>query len=264
MKRFGRLLPATFLVGFAIAGCGLQSGPPTTTPGTASATSTAPSATATSAPPAVSPGTVSPGASSPGASSSDAQPTDSAAAGQGWTTFTTADGELAFDLPTAWSVQDPAGELPDGGGAFAEVSNAAGKPLATLRTNMATGSTCTEKYPYSVLEWQELPALTQKGIAPRFIYETRGDANAPGPADTPAAAYGITSGPPASGDTACAIFQFFTWPPTAAMFGAFYNPENNQTPGGESRPYLEQARLYMDTAEYHDIKRMITSLRPAG
>ena len=259
MKRFGRLLPATFLVGFAIAGCGLQSGPPTTTPGTTSATSTAPSATATSAPPAVSPGTVSPGASSPGAS-----PKDSAAAGQGWTTFTTADGGLAFDLPAAWSVQDPAGELPDGGGAFAEVSNAGGKPLATLRTNMATGSTCTEKYPYSVLEWQELPALTQKGVAPRFIYETRGDANAPGPADTPAAAYGITSGPPASGDTACAIFQFFNWPPTAAMFGAFYNPENNLTPGGESRPYLEQARLYMDTAEYHDIKRMITSLRPAG
>ena len=78
-------------------------------------------------------------------------------------TFTTADGQLVFDYPEAWSVRDPAGELPEGGGAFAEVTNKAGKPLATLRTNMATGSTCQEKYPYEVLELQELPALARNG-----------------------------------------------------------------------------------------------------
>ena len=48
------------------------------------------------------------------------------------------------------------------------------------------------------------------------------------------------------------------------MFGAFYNPDNNRTPGSESLPYLEQARKYMDTTEYQNIRRMITSLRPAG
>jgi hypothetical protein len=125
-------------------------------------------------------------------------------------------------------VRDPAGELPEGGGAFAEVTNEAGRPLATLRTNMATGSTCTEKYPYSEFESQEMPTV-------------------PAPA----------------GDSACPIFHFFTWPPTAAMFGAFYNPDNNRTPGAESLPYLEQARKYMDTTEYQNIRRMITSLRPA-
>jgi hypothetical protein len=171
---------------------------------------------------------------------------------------------LAFDYPSAWSVQDPAGELPEGGGAFAEVTNEAGRPLATLRTNMATGSTCIEKYPYSEFESQELPALAQNGAAPRYVFETRGDANAPGPADTPAAAYGITSVPAPTGDSACAMFHFFTWPPTAAMFGAFYDPVNNRTPGAESLPYLEQARKYMDTTEYQNIRRMITSLRPAG
>ncbi|WP_235013013.1 hypothetical protein [Arthrobacter sp. SLBN-100] len=179
-------------------------------------------------------------------------------------TFRTADGQLAFDLPAAWSVTDPAGELPEGGGAFAEVTNEAGKPLATLRTNMVTGSTCMEKYSFSELESQELPALAQNGEVPRYVFETRGHATAPGPADTPAAAYGITTVPAPAGDSACPIFHFFTWPATAAMFGAFYHPANNETPGAESLPYLEQARKYMDTPEYRNIRQMITSLRPAG
>jgi hypothetical protein len=190
--------------------------------------------------------------------------TPGAPASAAWTSFTTADGQLIFDLPAAWSVRDPAGELPEGGGAFAEVTNQAGKPLATLRTNMATGSTCTERFPYEVLESQELPALTQNGTAPRYIFETRGNSTTPGPADTPAAAYGIQTSQPPAGDSACAIFHFFTWPPTAAMFGAFFSPENNVTPGAESLPYLEQAKKYAQTDEYRDIKRMITSLRPAG
>lgn len=87
---------------------------------------------------------------------------------------------------------------------------------------------------------------------------TRGRPTLRGPA------YGIASGPAPTGDSACPIFHFFTWPPTAAMFGAFYNPANNETPGDPSLPYLEKAERYAGTAEYRDIKRMITSLRPAG
>ncbi|HJV99987.1 MAG TPA: hypothetical protein VJ617_12940 [Arthrobacter sp.] len=193
-----------------------------------------------------------------------ASPSATAPASASWTSFTTADGQLTFDHPAAWSVRDPAGELPEGGGAFAEVTNGAGKPLAALRTNMAVGSTCLGRYPYSVLDSEELPHLTQGEGAPRFTYETRGNDAAPGPADTPAAAYGITSVPAPTGDSASCIFHFFNWPPTAAMFGAFYNPENNVTPGAEALPYLEQAKKYMETPEYRDIRRMLTSLRPAG
>jgi hypothetical protein len=187
-----------------------------------------------------------------------------APASASWKSFTTADGRLTFDLPAAWSVKDPAGELPEGGGAFAEVTNQSGKPMASLRTNMATGSTCLERFPYSVLESQELAALVQNGMAPRYVFETRGNGTQPGPADTPAAAYGITSVPAPTGDSACAIFHFFTWPPNAAMFGAFYNPEKNKTPGDASLPYLEKARLYAVNPEYQDIRRMVTSLGPAG
>ncbi|MET3773785.1 hypothetical protein [Arthrobacter nitrophenolicus] len=245
MRRSAGLVPAVILVGAAVAGCGPQAGPPAASP-TTTAASASPTPSATSSP------------------TETASPAPATTTRGSLKTFTTADGQLAFDLPATWSVRDPAGELPEGGGAFAEVTNEAGRPMATLRTNMATGSTCLEKYPYEVLESQELPALAQDGETPRFIYETRGNTATPGPADTPAAAYGIVSVPAPTGDLACPMFHFFTWPPTAAMFGAFYNPENNRTPGTESLPYLEQARRYMDTTEYQNIRRMITSLRPAG
>jgi hypothetical protein len=239
------VISTAILMALLLTGCGPQAGP------TASPSPTVTSA-ATGTTTAVPTASVSPSA------------TGTAPASAAWTAYTTADGQLTFEHPAAWSVRDPAGELPEGGGAFAEVTNQAGRPLATLRTNMATGSTCLERFPYEVLESEELPLLAQGGPAPWFVFETRGNGAAPGPADTPAAAYGITSVPAPDGDSACAIFHFFTWPPTAAMFGAFYNPGNNVTPGAESLPYLEQAKKYAETAEYRDIKRMITSLRPAG
>ena len=240
----GAVFPTAILMALLFTGCGPQAVPTTSSPSPA-VTSTTATGTTTATPTA----TNSPSATAPASAS--------------WTSYTTADGQLTFEYPAAWSVRDPAGELPEGGGAFAEVTNQAGKPLATLRTDMATGSMCLERFPYEVLESQELPWLSQGGPAPWFVFETRGNDAAPGPADTPAAAYGIAWAPP-TGDSACAIFHFFTWPPTAAMFGAFYNPGNNVSPGAESLPYLEQAKKYAETPEYRDIKRMITSLRPAG
>ena len=238
----GAVFSTAILMALLFTGCGPQAGPTTTS--SPSPTATSPTGTTTATPTAT------------------GSPSATATAPAAWTSFTTADGQLTFDHPAAWSVKDPAGELPEGGGAFAEVINQAGKPLATLRTNMTVGSTCLDRYPYSVLDSERLPLLAQGGAAPRFVYETRGSDTAPGPADTPAAAYGITSVPAPTGDSASCIFHFFNWPPTAAMFGAFYNPENNVTPGAASLPYLEQAKKYMETAEYRDIRRMITSLRP--
>lgn len=239
----GVAVPVVALVALLLAGCGQQAGPPAS--GTASDPVPSLTATATTS------------------QTPTADVTGTAPPSDAWTSYTTADGQLAFDLPAAWSVKDPAGELAEGGGAFAEITNQAGKALATLRTNMATGSSCMERYPYAVLDSQELTALAHNGAAPWFMFETRGTAMDPGPADTPGAAYGIVSGPPPAGESACAMFHFFTWPPNAAMFGAFYNPANNETPGDASLPYLEKAQVYAGTAEYREIKRMITSLRPA-
>jgi hypothetical protein len=185
----------------------------------------------------------------------------------GWKTFTTSDGGLSFDFPARWSVRDPAGEMPLDG-EFVDVVNEAGKPMASLRTNIVTGAECTEKYPFIVFDSEPLQALAEGGAAdapvPRFVFEARGDRTAPVASLPTIAGYGITMVQEETGSTACPMFHLFLWPPSGALFGAAYNPENNTTPGDPSLPYLEKARLYASTPEYQDIRKMITSLRPAG
>lgn len=180
-----------------------------------------------------------------------------------WQTFTTSDG-LSFDYPPGWTARDPGGDL---GGAFVDVTNAAGKPMAQLRTNIVTGAECTVQYPYQVYDSQPLQALVEPGSAdrgvPRYVFESRGDGTGPGPSPNTTAAYGITMMPEETGPLACPMFHLFLWPPSGALFGATYNPANNLTPGPSSLPYLEKAKRYAGTEEYQSIRKMITSLRPA-
>jgi hypothetical protein len=136
-----------------------------------------------------------------------------------------------------------------------------GKTMATLRTNMVTGSECTEKFPFMVYDSEPVPALTQGGVAPRFVYEGRTDPASSDPAESLTLAYGITSAPEPTGATACPIFHFFTWPPSGAMFGGVYDPFST-TPGGP--PLVDTPEVYKDTTEYKYVKQAITSLRPVG
>ncbi len=185
----------------------------------------------------------------------------------GWATFTTSDGTLSFDYPPAWEIRNEAGEAALGG-EFVDVVNADGKQMAALRTNIVTGQVCTERYPYLEFDSEPIQALAEPGAAdaavPRFIFEARGDVAAAEPSQTTLAAYGITATPAEPGPLACPIFQLFLWPPSGALFGQAYNPAINTTPGDPELPYLEKARLYATTDEYQDIRKMITSLRPAA
>jgi hypothetical protein len=96
------------------------------------------------------------------------------------------------------------------------------------------------------------------------MFETRGDPSAPARTNETIAAYGITMIPEKIGTLACPIFLLFRWRPSGAMFGAGYDPAINATPGDPSLPYLQKAKVYAETGEYRNIRRMITSLRPAG
>ncbi|MET1022033.1 MAG: hypothetical protein ABWX69_07525, partial [Arthrobacter sp.] len=183
----------------------------------------------------------------------------------GWKTFTTRDGELSFDYPANWTVKDPGGAL---GGDFVDVVNAQGKPMAGLRTNVATGAECVGRTPYQVYDSAPMVALGESGGAdggvPRYVFESRGDDPGTVATETTIAAYGITMVPEESGAMACPMFHLFLWAPSGAFFGGTYNPENNETPGGDALPYLEKAKLYASTPEYQDLRKMITSLRPGG
>jgi hypothetical protein len=180
-----------------------------------------------------------------------------------WKTFMTANQELEFDYPPDWTIKDRAIEAAPGG-VFVEVLNASGKSMADLRMNIVVAAECTEKTPYFLMDSQELPALARGGVTPRFVFEGRGDPSG-NSGKSITMAYGITSAAPPAGATACPIFQFFVWPPSGAMFGGVHDPTDTATksPSAEETPVEETPDAYAATAEYDDIRQMITSLRPA-
>lgn len=228
---------------FLLVACG----PPASSPSTSSPEPTATTTTSAS-PTATSTTSASPTATASPSSNPEA----------GWKSYTTADG-LIFDYPEEWKVTDSAGEAAPGG-VFVKITNANGKNLATLRTNMVTGAECTVKQPYGVYETLPLPALEQNGTVPRYVFETRTDTTATDPKLMTLFAYGITTAPEPTGTEACPIFHFFNWPPSGAMFGGVYDPFDT-TPGNEM--HVDTPEVYMGTQEYKNIKKMITSLRPA-
>lgn len=177
-----------------------------------------------------------------------------------WQTLKTPDGKLQFDHPAEWTIKDRGAEATPGG-VFLEVLNPGGKSLATLRTNVATSAECTPRIPYSVLDFVPVPALAQQGVTPHFIFELRLYPAEKDPTKANVMAYGLSSAPKPAGPDACPIFHYFTWPPGGASFGGVYNPFDT-TPGNE--PNVDTPEAYMNTAEYQNVKRMITSLRPAG
>jgi hypothetical protein len=177
-----------------------------------------------------------------------------------WKIFKTPDGKLQFDYPAEWTVKDRSAEAA-AGAVFLEVLNPHGKSLATLRTDVVTGAECTQRIPYSVLDLVPVPALAQQGATPHFIFELRLYPAEKDPMKANVMAYGISSAPKPSGPDACPIFHFFTWPPSGASFGGVYNPFDT-TPGNE--PNVDTPEAYRNTSEYQDIRKMVTSLRPAG
>ncbi|MGO4806378.1 hypothetical protein AB4089_14740 [Arthrobacter sp. 2MCAF15] len=276
------LVPAALMfAALLLAGCGSPAGPPAT-----SGAATAPGATSG----APAPGTTQPGtqgtqgAASPGAASetetestpgtapgtttpATSPPSGAAPSSSAWKTFTTSDGTLSFDYPAAWVIRDPAGEAPLGG-EFVDVVNAAGKQMAALRTNVVTGAECGDQQPYMLIDSEPMQALAEPGAAdqnvPRYVFEGRGDVTAAKASPPTYASYGITMMPEVTEPVSCPMFQLFLWPPSGALFGQTYDPANNTTPGDPGLPYLEKAKLYATTAEYQDVRRMITSLRPAA
>jgi hypothetical protein len=266
------------LAGLLLAGCGSPAVPPATsgaapdtTSGAASPGSPESGNTGSGTAPQLTPGTP-PSETTPGTAQGSTTPATSPAEGapppsSGWKTFTTSDGTLSFDYPATWVIRDPAGEAPLGG-EFVDVVNAAGKQMAALRTNIVTGAECGDQQPYLLIDSEPMQALTEPGMAdqtvPRYVFEGRGDATAKDASPPTIASYGITMMPEETGPMSCPMFQLFLWPPSGALFGQAYDPAKNTTPGDPGLPYLEKAKLYATTAEYQDVRKMITSLRPAN
>lgn len=245
--------------GVAVAG---NMGSVDRTPAAAStAAVTTPAAALTTTP---SPGvaTSAPASPSSSATSDPATPAPSAGA---WLTFTSADSKVSFDYPAAWRVSDVSG---GSGGVDVDVANEAAVVVASLHFGPSggIGGACQGAVPYTVLDSAEvdLPHQPTKGsVTPRFAFRALQEK------DRVTASYGLTDTPAGQNGTTCMFYNVVTGPPESPLFSfadAFQvtvggTEENPTHKGAKTFPSLDAARAYMQTPEYLNAKRMITSLK---
>ena len=184
-----------------------------------------------------------------------------------WRTFTSADGKVSFDYPGSWSVSTPAGAA-GSGDVDVDVSDEAAVVVASLHLGPAggLGGACQGAVPYTVLDSAEvdLPYQPSKGsVTPRFAFRALQET------DRVTASYGLTSTPAGQGGTTCIIYNVVNGPAETPMYtfaDAFQvragDPEEIPgRKGAKAFPSMDAARAYMQTPEYVNAKRMITSLK---
>ena len=184
-----------------------------------------------------------------------------------WRTFTSADGKVSFDYPGSWSVSTPAGAA-GSGDVDVDVSDEAAVVVASLHLGPAggLGGACQGAVPYTVLDSAEvdLPYQPSKGsVTPRFAFRALQET------DRVTASYGLTSTPAGQGGTTCMFYNVVNGPAETPMYtfaDAFQvragDPEEIPgRKGAKAFPSMDAARAYMQTPEYVNAKRMITSLK---
>lgn len=228
--------------GSQAAGQGTTASPAATATASAKSTSTAPAAPSSTGP---------------------------AAASGAWRTFTSADGKVSFEYPAAWRVSTLAGPA---GGPDIEVgvSDAAGIGLASLHygpSGAGLGGGCQNPVPYSVLDSMELalPYNTAGAdtIPPRFVFRALQEA------DRVTASYGITGSVAGKDGTSCMVYNVVSGPAESPFYyfadtlevRSGSSEQNGNRKGAKTFASLDEARAYMQTPEYMNAKRMITSLK---
>jgi hypothetical protein len=207
---------------------------------------------------------VSTSASVPAPSSSRAATTPPPAAS--WQTFTSPDGKVSFEYPAAWRVAPPAGAGPDV--VDVDVSDEAGMVVASLHAGPSggIGGACQGAVPYTVLDSVDvdIPYQPTKGsVTPRFAFRALQEA------DRVTASYGLTSTAAGQNGTTCMFYNVVNgpaWSPLFSFADAFQVNAGGteQVPnrkGAKTFPSMDAARAYMQTAEYLNAKRMLTSVK---
>lgn len=196
---------------------------------------------------------------------------DPAPQAQGWRTFHSADGKISFDYPVQWT----AAVLPGAAGSSAvdiDVSNAEGTVVASLHYGPSggIGGACQGSVPYTVLDSVVLAlpynASASDTITPRFTFRALQEA------DHVTASYGITSSAAGKDGKSCMFYNVVSGPAEAPLYSfadAFQvnagDPvESGNRSGAKTFPSMDAALAYMQTPEYLNAKRMITSLKING
>ncbi len=247
------VLVATVSLSATLSGCGVSivaSGP--TTKVSQSAGAGAASSSASASPSAIPPSGMTP----------TGTPAPQRMAAQ-WKTYVDQGKSVSFELPSDWTIALVAGT--SGSLQVVEVRDAAGTKMATLTTGGGgLGGACgpDTQRPYTVLASVPLgiPTFSKDPAAvdPRFVYRLIQGAN------SFFASYGIADHPAGADGMACLFYNTVTTAKLGLVsFGDVVqlrsDPEG--TPGTRAFASIADAQAYMQTAEYQNIQRMITSVK---
>ena len=128
------------------------------------------------------------------------------------------------------------------------------------------GGACQGAVPYTVLDSVEvnLPHQPAKGsVTPRFAFRALQEP------DRVTASFGLTDTPAGQNGTTCMFYNVVTGPPEWPLYSfadAFEvrpgdTEDDPKRKGAKTFPSMDAARAYMQTPEYLNAKRMITSLK---
>ena len=214
-----------------------------------------PTATASAAPSATATPTPTPTPTS--------SPTPTAAA-VSWTTFTDATGQATFEHPAGWTVSQMPQTIDGGAYNVVGVRNAAGRTMATLRLvyDGAGGPVCPDPKRYQTLDSVVLD-IPQKAAKLREH-----------PQGPSAFVFRVIQGDKVYGSVALADGDLAPQPTTCGLYNGILGPDNVPfthfgdtvwlTADGKDAPLtfgsVAEARAYMGTQEYQDVKRMLISL----
>ncbi|MBO1268893.1 hypothetical protein [Arthrobacter cavernae] len=178
------------------------------------------------------------------------------------TAFTSGDGKVSFKLPAGWTaVEEPAG-TPSYPSSVVRVYNETGETMSTLQLSQGggLGGACSgPPAPFSVLDRAAVPSATQpwaQGRSVEFGYAIIDETARGGKIHTVVGLLDAGSLP--KGDTACMFYAAVSTSMGMLSFADAVQVSVGGTgPGFDS---VAEARAYMQTAEYQNLKAMITSL----
>lgn len=182
----------------------------------------------------------------------------------GWKTLTDATGQASFEVPTAWTVSETPMTIDGGAYNSVEVRNPGGKLMSTLKLvyDDTGGPMCPDPKPFSTLD-SVVVDIPQK---PAKLRES--------PRGPSAFVYRIVEGSKVYGSMALTDLGLDTGATTCGLYNGILGPDNVPfahfgdatwlTPDGENAAHtfttVAEAKAYMQTQEYQDIKRMLISL----
>jgi hypothetical protein len=197
--------------------------------------------------------------------SATATPTGtSLAAPAAWVTFTDATGQATFEHPLGWTVSQTPQTIDGGSYNIVEMKNAAGKTMATLRLvyDVTGGPVCPDPKPYQTLD-SVVVDIPQK--------EAKLKEHPQGPS---AFVFRVIQGAKVYGSLALADGDLVVQATTCGLYNGILGPDNVPiaqfgdavwlAADGKDAPLtfgsVAEAKAYMGTQEYRDVKRMLVSL----